>query len=233
MQTRRLGRQETETGSTVTSQALHARILADTAFEPAGDLVPEIRLLLATTPREILRESAVNKVNRSEPPYWAFAWPGGQALARFILDHPELVEGKRVLDVGAGSGLASIAAMKAGALVAVANDIDPLAAAVAELNARENDADIEISTDDLLDRAVSAGLMVIGDLVYEPHLEKRVLAFLLRAQAAGIPVLFGDRVSSRLPALAFKQIAEYETVVAPPLEDGYVEIARVWHLAPA
>jgi predicted nicotinamide N-methyase len=217
----------------VSANALRERILEDTAPEPAGDLVPEIKLYLATTPREILRESAVNKINRSEPPYWAFAWPGGQALARFILDNPELVAGKHVLDVGAGSGLASIAAAMAGASVAIANDIDPLSAAVAELNGRLNDTDIEASTEDLLDRSVKAGLIVIGDLVYEPHLEQRVHAFLLRAQAAKIPVLFGDRVSMRLPALPFKQLAEYETVVAPPLEEGYVEIARVWHLAPA
>ena len=217
----------------MTANALRQRILADTASEPAGDLVPEIKLYLATTPREILRESALNRINRTEPPYWAFAWPGGQALARFILDNPELVAGKHVLDVGAGSGLASIAAVKAGASVAIANDIDPLSAAVAELNGQLNEADIEASTEDLLDRSVKAGLIIIGDLVYEPHLEKRVHAFLLRAQTAGIPVLFGDRVSSRLPALPFKQIAEYETVVAPPLEEGYVEIARVWHLAPA
>ncbi len=214
-------------------QALRERILADTAFEQAGDLVPEIRLYLATTPREILRESALNKVNRSEPPYWAFAWPGGQALARFILDNPELVRGKHLFDVGAGSGLATIAALQAGAAVCIANDIDPLACAVAELNAEHNHVEIEVSADDLLDRGVKADLMIIGDLVYEPHLEKRVHAFLVRAQMAGIPVLFGDRASSRLPALPFKQIAEYETVVAPPLEDGYVEIARVWHLAPA
>ncbi len=217
----------------MTQSALRERILADTALQQAGDLVPEIKLYLATTPREILRESAVNKINRSEPPYWAFAWPGGQALARFILDNPVLVDGKLVLDVGAGSGLASIAALKAGAAVAIANDIDPLAAAVAVMNGRKNDAEVEPSTEDLLDRTVKAGLIIIGDLVYEPHLETRVHAFLLRAQAAGIPVLFGDRASMRLPALPFKQIAEYETVVAPPLEEGYVEIARVWHLAPA
>ena len=211
----------------MTQSALRERILADTALQQAGDLVPEIKLYLATTPREILRESAVNKINRSEPPYWAFAWPGGQALARFILDNPVLVDGKLVLDVGAGSGLASIAALKAGAAVAIANDIDPLAAAVAVMNGRKNDAEVEPSTEDLLDRSVKAGLIIIGDLVYEPHLETRVHAFLLRAQAAGIPVLFGDRASMRLPALPFKQIAEYETVVAPPLEEGYVEIAQI------
>ncbi len=233
MQTGRFDSEQTAGSGIVTGGPLCERILTDTALAQAGDLVPEIKLYLATTPREILRESAVNKINRSEPPYWAFAWPGGQALARFILDNPELVAGKNILDIGAGSGLASIAAMKAGATVAIANDIDPFSAAVAEMNGAANDQEIEASTEDLLDRTVRADLMLIGDLVYEPHLEKRVHAFLLRAQAAGIPVLFGDRVSMRLPALPFKQIAEYETVVAPPLEDGYVEIARVWHLAPA
>ena len=214
-------------------QALRQRILADTAFEPAGKLVPEIHLHLAITPREILRESAVNKVNRSDPPYWAFAWPGGQALARYVLDHPDLVRGKQVLDVGAGSGLAAIAAIRAGARMAVANDIDPLACVAAEMNAAGNRIEIQVSANDLLGEPTTAGLVIIGDLVYEPALELRVQAFLLRTQAAGIPVLFGDRANSRLPPLPFRQIAEYETVVAPPLEDGYTETARVWRLDPA
>lgn len=209
------------------------RILADTAFGPAGDLVPEVKLHLATTPREILREPIADLARRWPPPYWAFAWPGGQALARHILDTPELVRGRHVLDVGAGSGLAAIAAMQAGAASARANDIDPLAAAAARLNANGNDVRVGIVTDDLLDGPAEAGLIVIGDLVYEEALEERVGAFLTRARAGGVPVLFGDRASSRLPALPFRQIAEYATVVAPPLEDGYVETARVWWLDPA
>src|ERR1700690_3221964 len=84
-------------GAPVKIKALRERILADTSFEPAGDLVPEIRLLLAKTPREILREASVDRVPRGEPPYWAFAWPGGQALARFVLDNADLVAGKSVL----------------------------------------------------------------------------------------------------------------------------------------
>jgi predicted nicotinamide N-methyase len=208
------------------------RILADTAFEPAGDLVPEIRLHLATTPREILRESGACAVNRTQPPYWAFAWPGGQALARYILDHPELVHGRLVMDVGSGSAIASIAAMKAGAAKAIANDIDPLACAAAELNARDNQVEILVSATDILDSTAELALLIIGDLVYEPRLEDSVRNFLMRSNSAGTPVLFGDRATARLPSLPFCQVGEYETVVAPPLEDGYVEIARVWQLEP-
>lgn len=212
---------------------LRERILADTAFVPAGTLVPEIGLYLATTPREILREAAADRVNRSEPPYWAFAWPGGQALARYILDNPGHVCGKQVLDIGAGSGITSVAAMLAGAQSVVANDIDPLACVAAALNADGNDVALGISGTDLLETAPDCELLIIGDLIYEPGLEIRVAAFLIAAQASGIPVLFGDRATSRLPSLPFRQIAQYDTIVAPPLEDGYVEIARIWRLDPA
>ena len=213
--------------------SLRERILADTALGPAGDLVPEIRLHLATTPREILREAAADRVNRSEPPYWAFAWPGGQALARYILDDPAQVRGKHVLDIGAGSGITAVAAMLAGARSCVANDIDPLACEAASLNAVGNGIELAVSGEDLLDTVPRADLLIIGDLIYEPALEIRVAAFLAAAQLRGIPVLFGDRATSRLPSLAFRQIAQYDTIVAPPLEDGYVEIARIWRLDPA
>jgi predicted nicotinamide N-methyase len=212
--------------------ALRERILADTNFEPAGDLVPEIRLLLATTPREILREASIDRQARGEPPYWAFAWPGGQALARYILDNAELVAGKNVFDVGAGSGIAAIAAMRAGAVSCVANDVDPLSAAVVVLNAEGNGVRVEVSSADLLDARPQGDIIIIGDLVYEALLEQRVAKFLHRASLCGIPVLFGDRSTSKLPALPFRQVAQYDTVVAPPLEDGWVEIARVWRLDP-
>ena len=216
----------------MTSSALRERILADTSFEQAGDLVPEIRLLLATTPREILREASVVREPRGEPPYWAFAWPGGQALARYILDHHHLVAGKSVLDVGAGSGIASIAAMRAGAGRCLANDVDPLSAAVVSLNAEGNGVRVDVSAEDLLDSAPLADVLIIGDLVYEPALERRVAALLKAARERGILVLFGDRSTSKLPPLPFEQVAQYDTIVAPPLEDGWVEIARVWRLDP-
>ena len=212
--------------------ALRERILADTTFEQAGELVPEIGLRLATTPREILREAAVNRDPPGVPPYWAFAWPGGQALARYILDNPDEVAGKRVLDVGAGSGIAAIAAMRAGAALGIANDIDPVAATAASLNAEGNGVRLEVSCQDLLGGYPPAGLLIIGDLVYEPRLEQRVTSFLRAAMARGIPVLFGDRSTSRMPALPFRQIGQYDTIVAPPLEDGWVEVARVWRLDP-
>jgi len=217
----------------VTRQALDKRILADTTFEQAGELVPEIRLLLATTPREILREAAIDRASASEPPYWAFAWPGGQALARYILDNSGLVAGRQVLDVGAGSGIGVIAAMRAGAKAGTANDIDPLATTAALLNAEGNGVALEWSCIDLLDGDPAADVLIIGDLVYEPLLEKRVSKFLGAAMERGILVLFGDRSTSHLPPLPFRQVAQYDTIVAPPLEDGWVEIARVWRLDPS
>ena len=213
--------------------ALCERILADTAFEPAGALVPELRLMLATTPREILREAAIDHNPPGDPPYWAFAWPGGQALARYILDNPDLVAGKRVLDVGAGSGIAAIAAMRAGAARSEANDIDPLAGAVATLNAEGNGVRVAVSRHDMLGERPSTDLLIIGDLIYEPALEKRVAAFLAAATARGVLVLFGDRSTSKLPSLPFQLVAQYDTIVAPPLEEGWVEIARVWRLDPS
>lgn len=209
---------------------IEARIRAATQIEAAGALLPELRLHLATEPRELLHQAVDARAEWL--PYWAFAWPGGQALARHVLDHSEIVAGRRVLDVGAGSGLEAIAALTAGAASAVANDTDPAAAVAARLNATANAVPLATSTDDLLDSEPDADLILIGDLVYEPALESRVARFLAAARRRGIPVLFGDRATSRLPEVGFVLVDTYETVVAPPLEEDWVETARVWRLDP-
>lgn len=143
-------------------------------------LVPDVRLYLAdeVTPLWQATEDALGKTGL-EPPFWAFAWPGSQALARWFLDHPEQVAGRRVLDVGAGGGLASIAAARAGAR-AVANDVDPMALAAARLNAAENGVAIEVLQGDLLDSEIEADLVIVGDLCYERDLSARLLAWLHR-----------------------------------------------------
>jgi predicted nicotinamide N-methyase len=192
-------------------------------------LVPEIEIVLAREPFGIFQ--AAEKAE-AERPYWAFAWSGGQALARWILDHPEVVAGLRVHDVGSGSALTAIAARLAGAARVVAADTDRLACIAAGINATANDVEIETTADDLLGTDIDTDVIVIGDLFYEPELVTRVSAFLERARRRGIPVLFGDRVTSRRPPLELVQLAEYEAELTPHLEIGYVDRARVWRVGP-
>ena len=146
----------------------------------APPLVPEIRLHLATemTPiwqatEETLARGAV------PPPFWAFAWAGGQALARYLLDHPETVRGREVLDIGSGSGIVAIAAAKAGASRVVAAEIDHFAAAAIALNTALNGVTVRIETRDLLDRAAAGwGVALAGDICYEEPMSSRAMRWL-------------------------------------------------------
>lgn len=196
-------------------------------------LVPEVRLHLARQARSIFQAAEdYARIGERWQPYWAFAWPGGQALSRQILDNPELVRGKRIADVGSGSGLAAIAAMKAGARTASAIDPDPLACTVARLNAQLNDVAVGVQELDPLGEPPEADLVLIGDLVYEPELEMRVTGFLEAARRKGTRVLFGDRTTARRPRLDFALLAEYAAPLSPALADGPGERARVWLLEP-
>lgn len=190
-------------------------------------LLPEIVLHLASNPLGIFEAA---EAIGAERPYWAFAWPGGQALARWLLDNPACVAGRRVLDIGSGSGLTAIAALKSGAVAAVANDTDQLACAAARLNATVNAVPLAISGHDLLGDEPDADLILIGDLFYEPDLVTRVTAFLERASRRGAEILFADRTTSRRPALQFELVGEYEAPLTPDMEVAYVERARIWRL---
>jgi predicted nicotinamide N-methyase len=191
------------------------------------DLVPEITLHLARETYTIFQSA--EEVG-AERPYWAFAWSGGQALARWLIDNPDEVAGRRVLDIGAGSGLTSIAAMMAGARAATANDTDPLACAAATLNAALNGVVLATSVDDLLATSPEADLILIGDLFYEPDLVTRVGAFLERAARRGTRVMYADRLTARRPPVPMQLVAEYRAPLTPPMEIDYVERARVWRL---
>jgi predicted nicotinamide N-methyase len=194
-------------------------------------LVPEIALYLATDPRGIFQlASDFCDEGLGSRPYWAFAWPGGQGLSRYILDHPSLVAGKSVLDLGAGSGMAAIAAMKAGAKSALAADTDPLADAAAVLNGEVNGVIISSTTEDFLGHDPDVDFIIIGDLVYEPDLQIRVGAFIERAHRRGIPMLYGDRTSARRPRLEFQLLQEYEAPLIPSLVENFIERSRVWQL---
>ena len=198
-----------------------------------ADLVPEIALCLAREPQRIFQVAERRELQGERfPPFWAFAWPGGQALARHILDTPSSFAGRRILDIGAGSGIASIAAARAGARAVFAADIDPFAEAAIKANAALNGVEIATTTRDILGEAIDADIVLIADLVYEPALATRVAAFLEAAARAGTPVLLADRTTARRPPLEFALIAEFDAPLTPELLDDAGEKARLWRLAP-
>jgi predicted nicotinamide N-methyase len=184
-------------------------------------LVPEIRLHLAEESLPIWQrtEEELGAIN-VPPPYWAFAWAGGQALARYLLDNAGQVATQRILDLGAGSGLTAIAAMRAGAAHALAADIDAFALAAIRLNAAANSVRVATTAADLLAAAPPACDLVLGgDLFYERPLAERVLRFVEAARAQGAEVLVGDPRRSYFPKHRFRQIAEYSVPVTRELED--------------
>jgi predicted nicotinamide N-methyase len=168
------------------------------------------------------------------PPFWAFAWAGGQALARYILDDPALVAGSRVLDFASGSGLVAIAAAKAGAAAVRAADIDPFALAAIELNAGANAATVERTGANLLDDAAPArgcDVVLAGDIFYERGTAERAFDFLLARAAEGARVLIGDPGRSYLPQSRLVKLAEYQIAVTRQLEDAEIKKTAVWRLA--
>lgn len=162
------------------------------------------------------------------PPYWASAWAGGQALARHLLDHPDLAAGRRVLDLAAGSGLVAIAAALAGAAQVTANDIDPYAVAAVTVNARVNRVRVAVTADDLLDSApAGTDLLVAGDVLYDRALADRMLPFLARAAAGGADVLVGDPDRGHLPAGRLAVVASYPVPTTEPTVGSPVRRVQV------
>ncbi len=195
-------------------------------------LVPEIALHLAEELLAIWQktEDELGALN-VPPPYWAFAWAGGQALARYLLDNAEEVAGKHVLDLGSGSGLSAIAAMKAGARAVLAADIDVMALAAIRLNATANGVAIETTADDLLEDLPAADVILVGDLFYERALADRVLACLEAVAATGARVLVGDPQRNYFPKDRFAALAEYRVPVTRDLEDAEIKRTTVWGFA--
>lgn len=193
--------------------------------------VPELSLHLAddVVPLWHLTEEEL-AAKGLPPPFWAFAWAGGQALARYVLDHPPLVAGRRVLDVGAGGGIAAIAAAIAGAAAVRANEIDPFGQAAIALNAAQNGVDVSVIADDLLDGPADADVILAADIFYERELARRALAFLERAAAEGARVLVGDPKRSYLPGERFESVVTYTIAVHASLEDADVKRTSVWRL---
>jgi predicted nicotinamide N-methyase len=195
--------------------------------------VPEIRLYLAheAVPLWQKTEDELGEIGLP-PPFWAFAWAGGQALARFVIDHPATVRHKRVLDLASGSGLVAIAAMKAGAASVLAADIDRFAMAAIEINARENAVQVNTASENLLGQvAPPVDVILVGDLFYEKSLAESVLAWLNAARRSGIDIWIGDPGRSYLPQQKLVKRAEYNVPVTRDLEDAEIKRTAVWQLA--
>jgi predicted nicotinamide N-methyase len=194
----------------------------------APPLVPEIRLYLATEVVPLWRatEEELEKMG-VPPPYWAFAWAGGQALARYILDHPEQIMGKHVLDIGSGSGMVAIAAAKAGAASVLAADIDAFSIAAIRLNALANGVTVAVTQDDLIGAESDWDMVLVGDLFYERPLAERLLAWL---KTLGCPALLGDPGRSYFPKDQVEPLAVYNVQTSRDLEDREIRETGVYRL---
>ena len=210
----------------------HAAFIgANTRLRPVP-LTPEISLYLAdeAVPLWQKTEEQLAEIGLP-PPFWAFAWAGGQALARYVIDHPATVAGQRVLDLGAGSGLVAIAAAKAGAAPVIAADIDAFSEDAIALNTAANDVHVETLIADLLDGeepfSSRFDTVLVGDLFYERTTAERTLAFLAGQLAAGARVLIGDPGRSYLPKDGLTKLAEYSVPVTRDLEDNEIKRTAV------
>lgn len=206
-------------------------IRANTALV-SPPLVPEIKLHLATevVPLWQLTEEEL-AAQGIPPPYWAFAWAGGQALSRYVLDHPEIVSGKSVLDFGSGSGLVAIAASKAGAERVMAADIDDLAQATIKLNAAANGAIVGTTTADLINSDGNWRIILVGDMCYERPLAERLLAWLSGRARHGARVLLGDPGRSYFPKDGVQKLETYRVQTMRDLEDREIRETSVYELS--
>jgi predicted nicotinamide N-methyase len=213
-------------------------IRASTTLQ-APPLVPEIRLHLASEvmglwgETEALSAALASGMANLPPPYWAFAWPGGQALARYILDHPQEVAGKSVLDFGAGSGVVAIAAAKAGGTPVVAAEIDALALAAITLNAAANAVFVEEIENDIIGTNGRWDTILAGDMCYERPLAERLTRWLRSLASDGARVLIGDPGRNYFPQGGVQRLATYEVPTSRDLEDREMRETSVYGISPS
>jgi predicted nicotinamide N-methyase len=192
-------------------------------------MVPEIRLSLATEVVPLWRKTEEElEAEGIPPPYWAFAWAGGQALARYVLDHPQEVADRSVLDFGSGSGLVAIAAAKAGAATVRAADVDRFAVEAIQMNADANGVAIDICSDDLIGSQVAFDIILLGDMCYERPLAERLLVWLTEYARNGTCVLLGDPGRSYFPKFGVHKLATYRVQTARELEDRDIRETSVY-----
>lgn len=214
------------------TDAANVFLRANTAVAPAP-LVPELRLHLATeiTPIWQATEAWLEREGVA-PPFWAFAWPGSVAVARMLLDRPELVRGKRVLDFAAGCGLAAIAAARAGAASVEAAEIDPLAVAAIHLNAELNGAEVVALAEDVVGTPCRWDRVIAGDVCYEAPMARRILPWLRGLAAAGAEVWLADPGRAYVPGEGLETLARVAVPVTRELEDRDVREVAVSRLLP-
>jgi predicted nicotinamide N-methyase len=191
-------------------------------------LVPELKLHLATEIVPLWRKTEEELAEMGvPPPYWAFAWAGGQALARYVLDNPALVAGKRVLDFGAGSGIVALAAAKAGAAEILAADIDKFSLAAINANARANGLTVATTAEDMIGGGEAFDVILVGDMCYERPLAERLMAWL---KASAAQILLGDPGRSYFPKEGLVRLAQYNVATTRELEDREIRETGVWRL---
>jgi predicted nicotinamide N-methyase len=217
----------------VTPEDRRALILANTTLEPAP-FVPEIRLWTGGEAMPLWEVAALADPRLPvPPPFWAWPWAGGQALARYVLDHPSVVRGQRVADVGTGGGIVAIAAALVGARQVTAIDIEPYAIEAARLNAEANDVALDLVEADPVDTDDGWDVVLAGDVWYEAELAEHLGPWLRRLAARGATVLTGDLGRAHLPADGLEELARYVVPTLVDLEDVTEKTARVLRLLPA
>ena len=196
-------------------------------------LTPEIALYLATevTPLWLATADTLAK-SGTEPPFWAFAWPGGQALARYVLDNPDIVMGRHVLDIATGSGIIAIAAAKSGAATVTANDVDPLSLAAVALNAEHNGVTLATNGQDLTGVPLPQDWNVVlaGDVFYDREMAEQFSPWLSAWAAKGALVLVGDPNRAYCPTENFKQLATYDVATSLDLESADMLTTTIWQI---
>lgn len=195
--------------------------------------VPEIVLHLATEVHDLwLKTEGELEEIGLPPPFWAFAWAGGQGLARYILDHPERVRDKRVVDFASGSGLVAIACAKAGARSVLAADIDPWTEHAVRLNAVANHVDVAFTGNNLIGSMLEADILLAGDVFYDLAFAKALVPWFEQLVLSGLEILAGDPGRAYLPRERLMALATYEVPVTRVLEDSEVKRTTVWSFNP-
>ena len=203
-------------------------IHANTAFSSPPH-VPEIGLHLADEAHDLWHRTEEELAEIGlPPPFWAFAWAGGQGLARYVLDNPDTVRRRRVLDFATGSGLVAIAAAKAGAAAVLASDIDPFCAAAVRLNAAANGVAVAFDGRDFVGENNGFDVLLAGDVFYDRAFADRLVPWFERLASNGMTVLVGDPGRPYLPRERLTKLAEYQVPVTRALEDAEVKHTTVW-----
>jgi predicted nicotinamide N-methyase len=215
----------------LTPKSAKTFILDNTALM-APPHVPEVLLHLADEAHDLwLRTEEELAEIGLPPPFWAFAWAGGQGLARYVLDHPGTVRGKRVLDFASGSGLVAIAAAKAGAAQVIAADIDPFCETAIAINLEANGIEAQFLGTDCVGTDDGWDVVLVGDVFYDKAFADRLRPWFTSLKARGAEILVGDPGRAYLPKTGLEQLAVYQVPVTRVLEDAEVKRTTVWRLA--